>query len=977
MHTLLKAVFAGTRRAARTALPLLGYVTIAGTVSAQQPVPPFGQPQPTPPAQPPFGPQPAPGAQPGGFGQQPQPGGFGQQPQPGGFGQPQPGGFGQPQPGGFGQPQPGGFGQQPQPGGFGQPQPGGFGQPQPGGFGQPQPGGFGQPQPGGFGQPQPGGQQGGAGVSFGADASFGGEGLDANADAAASTGADADWEEEERARSLINQPNLWGSTGLMRTSYAGSGAPGTFRVGFTMDWFSTSGFLCDPAASTAAGEPIVCGPDAREDSASHVGGFFTVNATPFSFLEGYASLRTYANYNDQGRPSLLQVLGDTTFGVKLFTPNKIGKTFTFGGELQLMLLNGTGDVGVAGGGTSAAFRGLASMDLRKPQGKGFPLRTNLNLGYKLDNSGVLVKEIEQGRAEAFTDDRDRQPISRIERFGLGINKVDFFQIGLGFELPLRVVQPYLEYSIDIPVNRQGYECHTGRVSRGDVCLGLDDFSANDPVSQGGPGYAGVPSRLSLGLRATPFSKAFRGLSAHVGFDIGLSATSTFIEEVAPQAPWTLYVGLGYAYDTKEKEPPPPVVQPAPPAPPPQIIPAPQNFIRGFVHEQGKPDVAIANAIINIEGGGQPPVATGPDGRFMSRHLEPGSYTFSISAPGYKPGTCQGTIVAGNPLGSPGAPGQQQPSPFGQPQQGGFGQQPSPFGQPQQGGFGQPQQGGFGQQPSPFGQPQQGGFGQQPAPFGQPQPGQPGQQPAPFGQPQPGQPGSGTPGQSLPQGPTYVDIDCAVEAEPRLGNLVGTVKDTDTGEAVAGATVRLTDANGAEQTATSDPSGNFRFKDLQPGQVALKVEAQGYMNHVNQADIRASEDVRAALNVNKRPKIALVKILGNEVRITKQINFENDSAKILGDSNALLEEIADVLQRNPNIRKVEIQGHTDNTGGREHNQRLSESRANAVRAWLVKAGVDGNRLLAKGYGQDRPLAPNVTTLNKAKNRRVQFIILEKN
>ncbi|WP_437752773.1 carboxypeptidase regulatory-like domain-containing protein [Sorangium sp. So ce1389] len=957
MHTLLK-VFADTpRRAALTALPLVGCLTLAGAAEAQQPQPPFGpQPPPGQPAQPqpPFGPEPPP-AQPGPFGPQP---GF----SPGGAPPPQFGpqpGF---SPGGAPPPQ---FGPQP---GF---SPGGAPPPQ---FG-PQPG-F---PPGGALPPQPGQPPPDASFSFGAQASAGEQGVQASATAPRS----AAWDEQERALSLTEQPNLWGSTGLLRTSYAGSGAPGTFRVSFLLDWFSTSGFLCDPAESTPAGQPITCGPDAREDSASHVGAFFALNATPLPFLEGYAAIRTFANANDQGRPGLLQVLGDTTFGVKVFTPPKIGKPLTFGGEAQLLLLNGTGDVGLAGGGTSAVFRGLASLDLRKPEGKGFPLRVNLNLGYKLDNSGVLVEEVEQQRAQAFTDGRDRQPITRIERFGLGINRVDFFQTHLGVEMPLPKVQPYLEYTLDIPVNRQGYECHTSRVSRGDVCLGLDDFASPDPQNQGGPGYAAAPSRLSLGVRVTPFEKAFRGLSGHAAFDLGLSATSVFIEEVAPQAPWTLYLGIGYAYDTKQKEPPP---APAPQIikEPPQLVPAPQSFARGFVHEQNRPDAAVVDAIVTVEGVPQPPYATGPDGRFLTRHLEPGTYTFNIRANGYKPGTCQATIPApGAAPGQPGGFGPQpgQLDPFG-PQPGAFGPQPGGFGpQPGQPGAFGPQPGGFGPQP---GQP--GAFGPQPGGFG-PQPGQPGAfgpQPGGFG-PQPGQPGGfgpqpGLPGAApspaQPQGPTFVDVDCSLEALPKTGNVVGTVKDADSGDAVAGATIRLTDATGREQTATADASGAFRFPDLPAGAVTLKVEAQGYMNHVNQADVRTSEDTRAQLTVNKRPKVSLVKVQGNEIKISRQIHFETDSAKILGDSNALMEEIADVLQRNPNIRKVEIQGHTDNTGGREHNQTLSEARANSVRAWLTRAGVDGSRLVAKGYGQDRPVAPNVTPANKAKNRRVQFIILEK-
>ncbi|MEO5728672.1 MAG: OmpA family protein, partial [Byssovorax sp.] len=211
--------------------------------------------------------------------------------------------------------------------------------------------------------------------------------------------------------------------------------------------------------------------------------------------------------------------------------------------------------------------------------------------------------------------------------------------------------------------------------------------------------------------------------------------------------------------------------------------------------------------------------------------------------------------------------------------------------------------------------------------------------------------------------------------PKLGNIVGQVKDGEGGAAVAGAIVRLTDASGKALSATADGTGSFSFKDLGPGPITLKTEAGGYMHHVDTVEVRANEDTRANITINKRPKLGLVKVLGNEIRVSKQIHFETDSAKILGDSNSLMEEISDVLQRTPTIKKVEIQGHTDNTGTRERNMQLSEARAAAVKTWLTSNGIDGSRLVAKGYGQDRPLAPNVTAGNRTKNRRVQFIILE--
>ncbi|MEO7330026.1 MAG: OmpA family protein, partial [Minicystis sp.] len=452
---------------------------------------------------------------------------------------------------------------------------------------------------------------------------------------------------------------------------------------------------------------------------------------------------------------------------------------------------------------------------------------------------------------------------------------------------------------------------TARASKGDVCLGLDKFNSADPKNQGGPGFKAIPSRLTLGVKTNPLSKRLHGLSAHAAVDIGTSGTSTFIEEVAPQAPWTLYIGFGYAYDLKEKEapPPPPVVQP-----PPQMVPAPQTFARGFVHEQGKAD-PVNEAIVSLEGGGQPPFATGPDGRFLTRHLEPGSYRFSVKAAGFKPGVCQVNVTAG----------------FGNPPNAG----------PGMGSFGQPQPG----MPN--------------------QPGMPGQfNPTPMGAPP-----------AVPQGPSYVDADCPLESLPKAGNIVGTVKDVEGGAAVSGAVVKLTDASGKELTATADGNGNFKFTGLAPGGVTLKSEASGYLMHTDRVDIRPNDDNKTAITMNKRPKLQLVRIQGNEIRLSKQIHFDTDSAKILGDSNSLMEEIADVLQRAPTIKKVEIQGHTDNTGARDHNLQLSDARASSVRTWLIGAGIEGGRMVAKGYGQDRPLAPNVTAANRQKNRRVQFIILE--
>ena len=164
-----------------------------------------------------------------------------------------------------------------------------------------------------------------------------------------------------------------------------------------------------------------------------------------------------------------------------------------------------------------------------------------------------------------------------------------------------------------------------------------------------------------------------------------------------------------------------------------------------------------------------------------------------------------------------------------------------------------------------------------------------------------------------------------------------------------------------------------MEGLQPGTVTIKADADGYMLHVQTVDVRAREDSKTDVTLFKRPKKGDVEIAGNEIKIKRQIHFETDSAKISLDSTSLLEEIADTMIRNPCLKQIEIQGHTDNTGAKEHNKVLSDQRANAVREWLLAHSIEPGRLVAQGYGQERPISPNVTPAGKERNRRVQFMI----
>jgi OmpA-OmpF porin, OOP family len=103
---------------------------------------------------------------------------------------------------------------------------------------------------------------------------------------------------------------------------------------------------------------------------------------------------------------------------------------------------------------------------------------------------------------------------------------------------------------------------------------------------------------------------------------------------------------------------------------------------------------------------------------------------------------------------------------------------------------------------------------------------------------------------------------------------------------------------------------------------------------------------------------------------KNIFFATGSAKLLAKSNKSLNEVVKIMGDNAGL-KLDVSGHTDNTGKADKNQALSASRAAAVKAYLVSKGVDEARIADNGYGQDLPVADNKTAAGRAKNRRVEL------
>ena len=102
-----------------------------------------------------------------------------------------------------------------------------------------------------------------------------------------------------------------------------------------------------------------------------------------------------------------------------------------------------------------------------------------------------------------------------------------------------------------------------------------------------------------------------------------------------------------------------------------------------------------------------------------------------------------------------------------------------------------------------------------------------------------------------------------------------------------------------------------------------------------------------------------------------IYFDTGSAVIKAQSNKVLDEAVVVLKKYPSMR-LRVEGHTDNVGAPAMNQKLSEERAAAVRAYLVSHGIEGDRIESAGFGDTKPAKPNDTPAGRSANRRIEFV-----
>jgi OmpA-OmpF porin, OOP family len=178
-----------------------------------------------------------------------------------------------------------------------------------------------------------------------------------------------------------------------------------------------------------------------------------------------------------------------------------------------------------------------------------------------------------------------------------------------------------------------------------------------------------------------------------------------------------------------------------------------------------------------------------------------------------------------------------------------------------------------------------------------------------------------------------------------------------------------DKNEIESLVESDSiTGQYLIVLTQGAEYALYVNKKSYLFQSLNFNYSAVSDF-APITLN----IDLDKAREGTIAVLENIFFDVDKFDLKNKSITELEKILRFLNENPNV-KVEISGHTDNSGAAVYNKQLSEKRARSVYTYLVEHGVNAKRLTTKGYGSEHPIADNTLEAGRQKNRRIEFKIV---
>lgn len=217
----------------------------------------------------------------------------------------------------------------------------------------------------------------------------------------------------------------------------------------------------------------------------------------------------------------------------------------------------------------------------------------------------------------------------------------------------------------------------------------------------------------------------------------------------------------------------------------------------------------------------------------------------------------------------------------------------------------------------------------------------------------------------------VDIPEESQVKYRSNYVKGIVRDKET-KVPLSAVVELINIgnNTVESLVESDSvSGEYLIVLTQGAEYALYVNKPGYLFkslNFNYSEVRQFEPIVIDIDLEKAKE--------GSIAVLNNIFFDVDRYEIKPKSFPELQKLIRFLTASPRLR-VEISGHTDNSGSPDHNRQLSEKRAQSVYDYLVQKGIDKNRLIPKGFGADKPVASNSTPEGRQTNRRIEFKVIK--
>lgn len=199
-----------------------------------------------------------------------------------------------------------------------------------------------------------------------------------------------------------------------------------------------------------------------------------------------------------------------------------------------------------------------------------------------------------------------------------------------------------------------------------------------------------------------------------------------------------------------------------------------------------------------------------------------------------------------------------------------------------------------------------------------------------------------------------------------------VEDKNTGGVISDAQVQILGPSGPERVISLGKGVyQAQFINESKSNYSVKVEKSGYMYKVSNFAIPAATGNPLEL----RRRITMDVIQKGYTKILRNIYYDYNTASLKAESLSELQNVRKVIMQNPN-NKIEIAGHTDSFGPNDYNQWLSERRAQVVVDYLLKTGVNPQKIVAKGYGESEPIASNDDEMEgRELNRRVEFRVIE--